>query len=97
MSDESELVQFGDSVDTYYYSHKEPKNQPTAWSRFPTPEEPFSKYKYASINLTLDRDLVVDYRSTYDFLDWLGDVGGFYSALLIVAQAFSSHYTQFVF
>ena len=71
-------------------------NYPTSWNTYPSESNPTAKYKFASLNIRIDRDLVVNIRSTYDFLDWIGDVGGFYSAILIIASIFGSHYTDFV-
>ena len=87
----------GGSVDTFYYTHLDPVNKPTSWNTYPSESNPDALYKFASLNIALNRDLIVNHRSSYDLLDWIGDVGGFYSAIHIIASIFGSHYTDFVF
>ena len=86
----------GGSTDTYYYTHTDLENNPTSWNTYPDQNNPSALYKFASLNIFLDVDLIVNIRSTYDFLDWLGDVGGFYGAILAIASIFGSHYTDYV-
>ena len=69
--------------------------QPTYWNTFPTEEDPHARYKFASINLKLDHDLEVHFRTTYGFLDWLGDVGGFSSAVIAIAALVNSSNSDF--
>ena len=48
---------------------------------FPTEENPLSKFKYASLEVNLAKDINNIERQTYHLLDWLGDCGGLLDAL----------------
>jgi len=41
---------------------------------------------YAQLSFSIDYDVVIKNRSIYSALDWLGDVGGLFDALLILLQ-----------
>ena len=61
---------------------------PSSWIKFPTVDEPNNKFKYASIDFNLGKNLVSINRTAYSVLDWLGDWGGLMDALLFVSHAF---------
>ena len=88
-------MQLGDPDEIFYYSHDSPLQQPTSWNTFPTPENPAALYKFASVDMAINHDLEVHFRTTYGFLDWLGDVGGFSSAVFAVAALLNSANSDF--
>ena len=50
LDDETDFLQYGQSDDqefTNYEINKDPK--PSAWSEFPTTENPYNKYKFSSL------------------------------------------------
>ena len=89
MSDETELVQFGFSTDTLFNSYDDNITpQYSAWNKFPTEQDPHSLYKYASVEINLNKDLHMINRQTYSLLDWLGDCGGLLEALFFISDMF---------
>ena len=52
---------------------------------WPTKEKN-TKFKYDSFYFQLSKEVQVIKRSTYSVLDWLGDVGGLYDGLKIIAS-----------
>lgn len=54
---------------------------------WPTKEEPDNKYKFSSIQLQLTAEQTVIERSTYNGLEYLGDVGGLFDGLLMIGGA----------
>ena len=47
-------------------------------------EEPNNRYKISSDVITLDQDISKIERSTFNGLEWLGDVGGLYDAMRLI-------------
>ena len=56
----------------------------TLSSDWPTEEEPYNKYKFTGVEIIFSQDITIYKRSTYSFLEWLGDVGGLYDGLKIL-------------
>ena len=58
LSDETSLVQLGDSVDRPIYTYNEEmKVTDSNWNKFPTTENPESKYKFLSVVVNTNPDL----------------------------------------
>ena len=53
-------------------------------------------YKFNSIYLEMSQEKTVYERSTYSFLEWLGDVGGLSDALRIIGQVMVRPFAYFV-
>ena len=60
---------------------KKHTSQNSVW---PTRDEP-SYYQFNSVYLELSQEYLTYERSTYSLLEWLGDVGGLFDGLKIVA------------
>ena len=60
-------------------------------------EKPEGRYKFGSIEVNLSLDLNIINRQTYSLLDWLGDVGGFIDAIVIIGKIIVFPYSQFRF
>ena len=63
----------------------------SAWDTYPTDENRnqdshLSKYKFTSVELVINKDLYQISRQTYGLLDWLGDCGGLFDALLLIGE-----------
>ena len=71
--------------------------KPSSWSKFPTDENPWNKYKFGSVNLFLSAGKMITERSTYNILEWLGDVGGLFDALRYLGLFFVSPYVAFTY
>ena len=56
--------------------------RPSSWRNFPTEQNPENLYKYLSVEFNMNPDRIVWNRQTYSFLDWLGDLGGLFDALM---------------
>lgn len=59
-----------------------PPPLPSSWIYYPTVESPSTRFKFASIEINFNLDQIMWTRQTYSLLDWLGDLGGLYDALL---------------
>ena len=71
---EFEKIEF---IDSYFKS---------GWAQWPTKEIPDGKYKYTSIVVLFNQNLVRINRTAYSSLDWLGDVGGLFDALYLIGK-----------
>ena len=60
----------------------------SAWSQFPTTQNPDNLYKYASFEINLNKDLLQTNRQTYSLLDLLGDCGGLMDILIFIGAIF---------
>ena len=78
------MVQYGLSEDSIFYEFSKDRPQPSAWDKFPTSEDPLSKYKYVSLELVVGLDKVIINRESYSLLDYLGDLGGLIDALYYI-------------
>ena len=58
--------------------------EPSAWNKFPTKEDPLTRYKFTSVEVNFSLDMVAIQRQTYSILDWLGDMGGLLDALYFI-------------
>lgn len=95
LSDETEWIQLGQSVDKDFYKVNVLEPQISAWDVFPTPDSPGSRYKFTSLEVNFSQNLNTIYRQTYSILDWLGDVGGLYDAVLIIIHVATLPFSTF--
>ena len=54
--------------------------QASSYDTWPTREKPESMYKITSLWIELSQSKTIIERSTYDVLEWLGDIGGLFDA-----------------
>ena len=74
-------------MEKYYYGYNgKPEQNPSAWNNWPTKESPDNKFKYFGFEISNSPDLKQIDRSTYGILDWMGDCGGLFDALLIIGS-----------
>ena len=86
LNDETSLVQLGQSAVTMFHDYTPATINASSFNRFPTKEKPNRNYKFTSLSIDRNLDLVSINRSTYSLLDWLGDVGGLFDALRLIAE-----------
>ena len=86
LEDESQVLQVGYSEDYTYHEYTHYLPQPSSWNKFPTKEDPSRRYKFTSLEINMSLDKLVINRETYSLLDWLGDLGGLFDALKLIAQ-----------
>ena len=60
--------------------------QPSELTEWPTKEKPTNEYKFGSLWLELGQDYFIVQRQTYSLLEWLGDVGGLFDGLKLIAS-----------
>jgi hypothetical protein len=86
VQDQISLLQLGKATKTQLYDLKDTGNKPSDWSTYP------SYYKFTSINLLLDYNLISVTRQTYSLLTFFGDLGGLYEALTRICGLLLSGY-----
>lgn len=77
--DSTSLIQLGDSntqTDLFQYELSEPRR--SQWQAYP------DNFKFTGIDISLDQDITSVSRNTYDFVGFLGDMGGLYDALMVI-------------
>jgi len=84
VADESQTIQLGISEDQKFFEFKSELARASSWNKYPTKENPYSRYKFTSFELSISPDKMVINRQTYSLLDWLGDLGGLFDALCII-------------
>lgn len=77
-------MQLGYSQDTDFFSYSSDLPRISSWNKYPSPEDPYSRYKFTSLEVNFSPHSAVVQRDTYSILDWLGDLGGLFDALLII-------------
>ena len=53
--------------------------------QWPSRENPDAAYKFVSLWFELSQSLITTERKTYSILEWIGDVGGLFDGLMIIA------------
>ena len=96
VDDESAFLQLGQSTKLEFHTFDTLVTQPSAWTEFPTDDEPSKKFKYASFEIELSQDVIMWQRQTYSVLDWLGDLGGLFDALRLIGWAITSPFSSYV-
>ena len=95
LNDESDYFQYGQEAKETFYTFKLPPPSPSSWIYYPTEEQPSTLYKFTSIEINFTLDQKVWTRSTYSVLDWFGDLGGLFDALVHLAGIFISPLSVF--
>ena len=95
LEDETDFLQVGQTDQRTYYTVGMLDPKPTGWVNFPDESQPDNYFKYASYEFELNLDVMQWSRQTYSVLDFLGDIGGLYDALRIIAAAFVAPLSQF--
>ena len=54
--------------------------------QWPSRENPDAAYKFVSLWFELSQSLITTERKTYSILEWIGDVGGLFDGLMIIAS-----------
>ena len=99
LEDEVTFVKLYQSV-TDYLSFEVDRLSSSAWLDFP------KYYKYTGLELSLSFDQQVTQRETYDFLEYIGDLGGLFEGLTkiftmilapIVGYSLDSYIAQTIF
>ena len=89
LEDETDLVQFGNTDETYFNSPIQKKITDflifdSIYDDFPT------KYKFFSMNVNISPDVPKIRRKTDSLLDWLGDWGGLLDGLNFIVDTLVS-------
>mmetsp|Transcript_2845 Transcript_2845/g.3878 ORF Transcript_2845/g.3878 Transcript_2845/m.3878 type:complete len:138 (+) Transcript_2845:506-919(+) len=87
LEDDSEYLSYGVSEEESFLTLKTDGNLIySSWNEFPSAENPYSDYKFASFAVMRESDVEVISRQGYSVLDWLGDWGGLMDALIMIAD-----------
>ena len=95
LEDESSYMQYGQSIETEYFTWAVGQIQPSSWIYFPTEKNPSTLFKYVSVEVNMSLHLMLWERQTYSLLDWLGHLGGLYDALFHLAKVLISPISVF--
>lgn len=58
LNDVTTAIQVGNVEESFFYGQmKKPELVPSAWNKFPTPDDPGSQYKFTSMEITVDPNL----------------------------------------
>ena len=68
---------------------------PSSWHNFPTTENPHKKFKFVSCEFNINLDRYQWSRQTYNILDWLGDCGGLFDALMYISKPLLAPFSAF--
>lgn len=56
LGDETQRIQFGYEVETEFYTYLNKMPEPSAWNKFPTTEDPLTRYKFTSVEVNFSLD-----------------------------------------
>ena len=91
MTDEASYIQLGQSDTINFYSVSQGNTFPAVHNTFPS-YQGSNRLKLNSVQLTLDQKKIVIERTIYSVLDWIGDIGGLYDGLRLMADFFMINY-----
>lgn len=94
LQDETATLQYGQETLKIFYGLEKPIYHVSAWTD-DLLEKPNGKYKFTSMEVNLKAKEKVAMRQTYDFLQFVGDVGGLADGLLMLGSFLLSPYTSF--
>ena len=77
LEDETDLINIGQYTEEKYMQFKMKTNEVSTWTNYP------ERYKFMSLDFSLDMDIQHTDRTSYDILNMTGDVGGLIEVLLI--------------
>lgn len=94
LQDETAFFQYGQETESEFYAFEQPITGISAWTD-DLIEKPNGQYKFTSMEVNLKLQEKVIMRDTYDFLSFIGDVGGLADGLLMLVSFLLSPYTSF--
>ena len=97
LNDATDLFQIFDGEDKKFYAPVTENFQvkDSSWNEFPSELEPDNKYKFYSLHVSTNSDLLEINRKTTSFLDWMGEWGGLMDALHSISTVIISPYSAF--
>ena len=69
--------------------------EPSYYYKWPTKEKPDALYKLTSLWLEQGPTKRIVERQTYNFLEWLGDVGGLFDGLLMILSVLMQPFAKY--
>ena len=87
LSDEIEFFSIGQQNTVEFHSINYETPQPSLFSQWPTLENPFGEYKFVSLWLELSQSKTTIERSTYNILEWVGDIGGLFDGFRLIVES----------
>ena len=95
LEDEIDFIQFGQVDEVEFTDINFSSAESSRFNKWPTYDQPDNQYKVIGIWLTFGQSVRVTERQTYDFLVWLGDIGGLNQGLLLIAHLLVSPVSTF--
>ena len=86
LNDETDAFNYGNVNEREFHTYLNKDPEPSAWNKFPTVENPLTRYKFTSVEVNHSADRQTIGRQTYSILDWLGDMGGLVDALYYITK-----------
>lgn len=96
LQDEIQLIKYGEEEEFEFNTVEFAPPIPSAWFDHPSLSNPDGRYKFTSVAFQMCLDSMIIERSTYSTLEWLGDVGGLFDALLIIGTLVASPMVSFI-
>jgi hypothetical protein len=88
VEDETDFVQLGQNTETEFLTMRMGLPEDSAWTVYP------EKYKFISMAVFMSSDSEVTNRETYEFLGYLGDIGGLIDVLRLGLAAIAYYFNQ---
>lgn len=86
--DNTDFIPLGRDNSQSYFQYSFERPLPSSWQYYP------DRYKFAGVDLIANSDLTEIHRTTYNALDFMGDIGGFKNALTILGIIFVTPFVQ---
>ena len=94
LEDESDLIQYGQSVSEEFYFLKPGNTQSGGYSDDLSVNAK-GTYAFADTYFVPNEKVLIESRQTYSLLEWLGDIGGLNDILFLIAEQFITSYQGF--
>ena len=94
LEDETGYMQFGFGQTTEYFTYSKNFPESSAWIDHPS-KNATGLYKFVGIEVNLNQQKLIMTRQTYDFLTYLGDIGGLTDALHLLGKFLISPFSSF--
>ena len=87
LTDEIDFFSIGQQNSVEFQSVSYGTPQPSLFNDWPTLENPFGEYKFIGIWLELAQSKTTIERTTYNALEWVGDVGGLFDGFRLIVSS----------
>ena len=89
IEDETSIINAGQYLERKYMHYQIQENSLSSWTHYPF------QYKFMSIEFDLNMDIEYTDRTSYDLLNWMGDVGGVFETLFVACNVLAYFFSIF--